>query len=112
VNPPPSLAESYGAWIEGLRPADIPAPVVTAVQTALIDFAGLCVAARRSDYMGRLLEAWEGAGACSALGHDRAEVVFDEPQRAITPGQAAVFYDGTRVLGGGWIDRPDTRSET
>jgi tRNA-specific 2-thiouridylase len=33
----------------------------------------------------------------------RVEVQFDEGQRAITPGQAAVFYDGPRVLGGGWI---------
>lgn len=37
----------------------------------------------------------------------RARVVFDEPQRAITPGQAAVFYDGDEVLGGGAILRAD-----
>jgi tRNA-specific 2-thiouridylase len=39
-----------------------------------------------------------------ALGDTRAEVVFDTPQLAITPGQAVVFYDGDSVIGGGWID--------
>src|SRR5580700_8671918 len=39
----------------------------------------------------------------SAVGRTDARIVFDEPQRAITPGQAAVFYSGERVLGGGWI---------
>ena len=34
----------------------------------------------------------------------RVEVVFEEPQRAVTPGQGAVFYDGDLVLGGGWIE--------
>jgi len=34
----------------------------------------------------------------------RVEVVFDESQRAVTPGQGAVFYDGDLVLGGGWIE--------
>ncbi|HXJ04051.1 MAG TPA: tRNA 2-thiouridine(34) synthase MnmA [Candidatus Acidoferrum sp.] len=38
-----------------------------------------------------------------ALGDSRARITFDTPQRAITPGQGAVFYDGDRVLGGAWI---------
>jgi tRNA-uridine 2-sulfurtransferase len=36
--------------------------------------------------------------------HDRASLTFDDPQQAISPGQAVVFYSGARVLGGGWID--------
>jgi tRNA-specific 2-thiouridylase len=36
-------------------------------------------------------------------GDDELLVTFDQPQRAITPGQAAVFYDGEMVVGGGWI---------
>jgi tRNA-specific 2-thiouridylase len=36
-------------------------------------------------------------------GPDTIRVDFEEPQRAITPGQAAVFYDGDTVVGGGTI---------
>ena len=36
-------------------------------------------------------------------GSDEVLATFDEPQRAVTPGQSAVFYDGDEVVGGGWI---------
>jgi tRNA-uridine 2-sulfurtransferase len=38
------------------------------------------------------------------------EVSFDQPQFSVTPGQAAVLYDGDKVLGGGWIDYDVLRS--
>jgi tRNA-uridine 2-sulfurtransferase len=38
------------------------------------------------------------------LENSRAKIVFDEPQFSVTPGQAAVWYDGEKVLGGGIIE--------
>src|SRR5262249_36911643 len=48
------------------------------------------------------------------LADGHAQVRLQEPQKAVTPGQAAVFYDGDTVLGGGWIYRSQTvrRSES
>jgi tRNA-specific 2-thiouridylase len=43
------------------------------------------------------------AATIEMSGTEEILVKFDEPQRAITPGQAAVFYDGDVVVGGGWI---------
>jgi tRNA-uridine 2-sulfurtransferase len=45
------------------------------------------------------------AATITPLPGARVRVVFDEPQRAITPGQATVFYRGDEVVGGGWIVR-------
>ena len=44
--------------------------------------------------------AW---GTLRQTGEDEVEVRFDEPVRAVTPGQAAVFYAADEVIGGGWI---------
>jgi len=43
------------------------------------------------------------AATLAKTGDDEVTAVFDAPQRAVTPGQAAVFYDGDVVVGGGWI---------
>ena len=45
----------------------------------------------------------EQRATVTPVGENAARIVFDEPQRAITPGQAAVLYDGETVLGGGII---------
>jgi tRNA-specific 2-thiouridylase len=46
----------------------------------------------------------EAAATITPLEDDRVDVVFDEPQTAVAPGQAVVFYEGDSVVGGGWID--------
>jgi tRNA-specific 2-thiouridylase len=43
------------------------------------------------------------AAQIEASAPDEMVITFDQPQRAVTPGQAAVFYDGDVVVGGGWI---------
>ena len=43
------------------------------------------------------------AATVAPIDETSARIIFDEPQRAITPGQAAVCYSGEVVLGGGWI---------
>lgn len=52
----------------------------------------------------RVRHRHQGAGASiTATDDGQLHVTFDEPVRAVTPGQAAVVYDGDVVLGGGWI---------
>lgn len=46
----------------------------------------------------------DAAATVVSGGEGRASVTFDEPQMAVTPGQAVVFYDVDEVVGGGWID--------
>ena len=51
----------------------------------------------------RHVKAWAWV---EKISNQVAEIYFDESQDAITPGQGCVFYDGSRVIGGGWIAKP------
>ena len=52
------------------------------------------------------------AATVTPVENGRAWVRLHEPQRAVTPGQAAVIYDGDRLLGGGWICRQRAAATT
>jgi len=52
------------------------------------------------------------AATLTPLANGRARIRLHVPQKAVTPGQAAVFYDGDIVLGGGWICRSATGTDS
>jgi 2-methylcitrate dehydratase PrpD len=88
-----SVAEQLAAAVENLR--DLPRETV---EKLLIDIAGLCVAARNSDYVKSALAAWEAGGACSAIGHGRA---LDAAGAAFVNGTAAHGEDFDDTFEGG-----------
>ena len=49
----------------------------------------------------------EAEAVVTPAGENRVQVIFEEPQMALTPGQAVVFYDGDIVLGGGSIEQTE-----
>jgi 2-methylcitrate dehydratase PrpD len=68
------------------------------VQKLLIDVAGLCVAARATDYVRAALDGWEANGACTAIGHARA---LDAAGAAFVNGTAAHGEDFDDTFEGG-----------
>ncbi len=83
-----------GLFSPGLRAADL----VLTGGARLEDLLGQGISARiryRSEPAPCLVEAEPGGGA---------RVIFDEPQKSVTPGQAVVFYRGDEVIGGAWIE--------
>ena len=58
---------------------------------------------RRTKAGSRQEMLWGDGAAAVCIGNDDLRVAFDEPQSAITPGQAVALYDGDDCLGGGWI---------
>jgi 2-methylcitrate dehydratase PrpD len=64
-----SVAEELAGRVLSLTPDRIPAPVRARTEDLLIDVVGLCVAARRTDYIRALTAAVDGGGPCTAIGH-------------------------------------------
>jgi 2-methylcitrate dehydratase PrpD len=68
------------------------------VENLLVDVAGLCVAARRTDYVGAAIAGWEASGPCTAIGHARA---LDSAGAAFVNGTAAHGEDYDDTFEGG-----------
>jgi 2-methylcitrate dehydratase PrpD len=83
-----SVAESLSERALALRAEAIPASVRQRVAELLIDVVGLCVAARRTDYVHALAAALDRGGACTAIGHDGG-----------FPAEAAALVNGTAAHG-------------
>lgn len=66
-----ALAERFAHELVSLQLETIPSEAVAIALNDLIDAAGLCVAARESTYIAKLLEGWDGQGPCTAIGHAR-----------------------------------------
>jgi 2-methylcitrate dehydratase PrpD len=81
-----AVAEEFADWASGLEPQAIPAAARAVATNALLDVAGLCIAARDTDYIRAALAAWDAAGSCTALGHARR---LDAAGAALINGTAA-----------------------
>ena len=90
----PTVAEDLAARAARAKPAAFR----ETAEKLLIDIAGLCVAARRADYVRAALDSWESDGRCTALGHRRA---LDSAGAAFVNGTAAHGEDFDDTFEGG-----------
>jgi 2-methylcitrate dehydratase PrpD len=81
-----AVAEIFAAWAGGLETEAIPEAARTVARHALLDVAGLCIAARGTEYVSAALAAWDAEGPCTALGHVRG---LDAAGAAFINGTAA-----------------------
>lgn len=97
VAPEGSLSERIAAGLAALRLDDIPVKAREVAVKDLIDMAGLCVATRDADYIRALIEASDGTGECTAIGHTRG---FDAAAAALINGTATHGEDFDDTLEG------------
>ncbi|HSR72728.1 MAG TPA: MmgE/PrpD family protein [Kiloniellales bacterium] len=90
----PAVAERFADWAAGLEAARLPAPLTDKLECLVLENIGLCVAARRRDYVAAVLASCEADGACTAIGQGRA---LDSYGAALVNGIAAhgEDYDDT-----------------
>jgi len=84
----PTLARQIGAFAAAADPARLPKPVVDMIRLLMLDVAGLCVAARKTDYVSACLVSAGSAGSCTAIGHAAGFGPYD-----------AAFVNGTAAHG-------------
>jgi 2-methylcitrate dehydratase PrpD len=94
----PSVTERLGAWLSRLDMAAVPPAAVATARRLVMDVLGLCIAARREDYVQAILGATERGGACSALGHPGG---FGALDAALVNGTAAHGEDFDDTFEGG-----------
>ena len=71
VDPATSVSEHFSAWLASLRLGDLSDSVRQVAAMDLVDAAGLCVAARNTDYARQIVSGWDAEGNCTAIGHSR-----------------------------------------
>jgi 2-methylcitrate dehydratase PrpD len=91
------IAETIAAWLASSVPDSISAPATAMARRLLIDVTGLCVAARREDYISATLGAAD-PGSCTAIGHGRS---LDAFSAALVNGTAAHGEDFDDTFEGG-----------
>lgn len=94
----PSVAERLGTWAASVDGATLPPGVRATCHRLLLDVGGLCVAARRTDYVAAMLASVEGGGRATAIGHDLALTSYDA---ALVNGTAAHGEDFDDTFEGG-----------
>src|SRR4051794_23377093 len=86
------------ALAQGAHEAKLSSAIADLTQRLLVDVAGLCVAARRADYVQAALKGWESGGRCTAIGHART---LDAGGAAFVNGTAAHGEDFDDTFEGG-----------
>jgi 2-methylcitrate dehydratase PrpD len=96
----PTVAARLGAFAAGLRATGLPPKTRDTIKLLLLDVAGLCVAARRTDYVAAALASAASSGKATAIGHERALGPYDA---ALVNGTAAHGEDYDDTFEGGPI---------